>query len=100
MKTQEQAKHTPGPWTIRLSRPIGEWQAYVVHGPDGSAIAFCNSSVAPNHANARLIAAAPELLAVLHNVAGMLPVAAQLHPDDLLKLQNSIVAAIAKAEKP
>jgi hypothetical protein len=45
-----------------------------------------------------LLDAAPEMLAVLSDVAAMLPVAARLHPDDLLKLQTRVVAAIRKAK--
>ena len=47
--------------------------------------------------NARLITAAPDLLAVMRDVAAMLPVAARLHPNDLFALQTRVCAAIAKA---
>ena len=58
--------HTPGPWhtgsTIRT----------VIFAPDGYAIAdaktFHNMRQADTKANARLIAAAPDLLAALHAI--------------------------------
>lgn len=43
-------------------------------------------------------AAALDMLAALRDTAGMLPVAARLHPKDLADLQSAVVAAIAKAE--
>ena len=46
---------------------------------------------------AHLMAAAPELLAVLRDVAALLPSAARLHADDLFNLQTRVCAAIAKA---
>lgn len=69
------AQHTPGPWFYRKG---DEWSHSVVthHGllPDGSmncwSIACINKRREPEHeANARLIAAAPELLVALRDVA-------------------------------
>jgi len=51
-----QSKHTPGPWRTGGN----ELSAFNVYGPTGDLIAQCLST-----ANARLIAAAPELLAAL-----------------------------------
>lgn len=57
-----QPKHTPGPWHV-LDHPNRE---YFVYGPDGNLVANCdgwiNHTLADKQANARLIAAAPELL--------------------------------------
>jgi hypothetical protein len=67
-------KHTPGPWFYRRG---DEWTHDVVtlHGelPDGSTncwtVASINKQREPEHeANARLIAAAPELLEELENI--------------------------------
>lgn len=54
-----QVEHTPGPWTLQLSRTEG----YVMQGK--FCIAALGDCAAPRDANARLIAAAPELLDAL-----------------------------------
>lgn len=68
--------HTPGPWTAHLCMQNGRRQASVT-GADGSPVASCGGA-APGfgiyayesrerqNSNARLIAAAPELLKVLN----------------------------------
>ena len=60
--------HTPGPWSISQSRGLYSGEArnlYTVSGACGTICTTPNPSVADNAANARLIAAAPELLAAL-----------------------------------
>ena len=66
------AKHTPGPWSI------GEHQKIISTGwsiripSDGSAIAYVLGERNPElQANARLIAAAPDLLAALKELLHM-----------------------------
>lgn len=57
--------HTPGPWSISQSRGLYSGEArnlYTVSGACGTICTTPNPSVADNAANARLIAAAPELL--------------------------------------
>lgn len=78
-------KHTPGPWEINREWMDGEWRQ-VVSGWDEK---WLRLSVAGNigEANARLIAAAPELLEALEKA---LP---DLSGQDLLRAR----AAIAKA---
>lgn len=62
--------HTPGPWAYRLT------ETYAVLGPDGGRVAICTNLKGQHGlggrresnevaANARLIAAAPELLEAL-----------------------------------
>ena len=64
-------KHTSGPWASNAGRR-GHWPT--VTGPDGKIIANVNpasgidSVTMPGDANARLIAAAPDLLAVLQEL--------------------------------
>ena len=57
-----QPKHTLSPWHV-LDHPNKE---FFVYGPDGNLVANCdgwiNHTLADKQANARLIAAAPELL--------------------------------------
>lgn len=59
------SKHTPGPWTAyKRPEPVGfaEWEIY--YGTDTE----CVAEVVHEEANARLIAAAPELLEALQAV--------------------------------
>ena len=76
----EQAKHTPGPWmmikypgdkcyTIRTREA---YRAESGEGPIGHIpIAEICTDGQPDEANARLIAAAPELLAALENMSAV-----------------------------
>jgi hypothetical protein len=73
-------KHTPGPWSINE-------RAQVV-AADGGHIAYVEC--APVIANARLVAAAPELLEALQLIA-------QTDPGALLSMRSIARAAIAKA---
>ena len=71
MTTAEKAKHTPGPWRI-LHGSYGDRSSTKVIGAngDGTSVAECRNvnrpqteeQIALQDANARLIAAAPELL--------------------------------------
>lgn len=61
--------HTPGPW-----RAEG-WEGVTVNAADGCTILACpgasqGATLAETKANARLIAAAPDLLAALEEIAG------------------------------
>ena len=60
------AEHTPGPWEIR--------DIHTGHGPvllnDRNKIIATFDTGGPNEADARLIAAAPDLLAALKDIAG------------------------------
>ena len=83
--------HTPGPWTTEetplSSRSTGRW--HVFDGFGTTAVVFGYDDEAA--ANARLIAAAPELLEALKDV-----LAKRGHPGDR---DDNARAAIAKAEK-
>lgn len=69
--TKTTTSHTPGPWYYRPEEPSVESQLQTGYNV---LIAECrgSSSVPPDQAraNARLIAAAPELLAALESIAG------------------------------
>lgn len=93
-------KYTDGPWVAT------GWCRTIVNGPDGATITAypgAHLSVAEVQANARLIAAAPELLEALHvalNVEGPALVGAQFGAWAELDVQyhfRRIRAAIAKA---
>ena len=108
------SKHTPGPWWIEKDGSAeNNNEVNVVNGADGTMIVYGQA----NDADARLIAAAPDLLKVLRmaraKIAAELQVMVMSHtgPDGLIDdaavvllieaeqdLVNQIDAAIAKAE--
>lgn len=82
------SKHTPGPWSVDVHRNV--------LGPDGKMVAFpCIQDGQNEVANARLIAAAPELLKSLIEI---LPMAKDSlsHPNLSVEILDAI-AAITKA---
>jgi len=89
------SKHTPGPWTVEIS----EGELVVGQpGPDGS-IVYVERYYPedPEHrANARLIAAAPELLEALKKAEIILRLAPILGKEEACLTE--VQAAIAKAE--
>jgi len=102
--------HTPEPWTCA---EMNDWDGAHVIDKHGRIIADCQGCDIPGahgevgtdeaKANARLIAAAPELLAALQAVAiGLSPASLELQKDSLADLCRTcyeiIQEAIAKAE--
>ena len=91
--------HTPGPWTIKtdLGIPLQILGAPTEKNPRYNPITRCGTTfIAPTSdeamANARLIAAAPELLEALKNLL------AYLETEDMRPLNMNLArAAIAKA---
>ena len=65
-QTQQEVKHTPGPWSSRAFGTRGEDgpSCFRISGPDGE-VADTFGYSERDSANARLIAAAPALLAAL-----------------------------------
>lgn len=104
------SKHTPGPWTAeRMFIPSGEKDrrsGFVVNGPDiGSLLVrICDIRCSPEvpfevaEQNARLIAAAPDLLSAARKVAHIMRTGAT--PADARLVEQQLLAAIAKAEGP
>lgn len=103
--TQErdmEAKHTPGPWAFggEGPRPHHRIKDVYVSGQDdaGISLGFAVTSDpdkrAEYRANARLIAAAPELLEALQLIADTDPIDAALDPQRAVRVAR---AAIAKA---
>lgn len=96
-----QAKHTPGPWQAEWStREAGKeakgWHVFNEDDVDyNGVIADCPDCNENSEANARLIAAAPELLQCLLH-ARML-VAAQAYGEGVIAALAMYDAAIAKA---
>lgn len=97
MTADEQvAQHAPGPWETDLVPLWYPWPESIgIMSADGAAIAWLTSTASErprDEANARLIAAAPDMLAALEAVKR-----AADYPDEL---GDVIDAAIAKARGP
>jgi hypothetical protein len=89
------AKHTPGPWS--LDSDAG--QVHIVAAGAAIARVMAMRSDGCGEANARLIAAAPDLLAELQNIANANPSSWDEETRDQFQqwAQNRARAAIAKA---
>jgi hypothetical protein len=93
------AAHTPGPWVTTCRKTGGDWE---LHDPTGRCV-----GTAVEMDDARLIAAAPDLLAALYVTSNCAPITAHLATladDAEITLGftaadiRQIRAAIAKAE--
>ena len=95
------AKHTPGPWHI-FTTLNGVPIISSVRGAVAVTRATENNAGGIEKANARLIAAAPELLAALKYARTCIAYCRRRHPDaqkgDGIPAEVFIDAAIAKAE--
>ena len=99
--------HTPGPWRVIFESIDPEWS--VVTDARGNIVANVNSETGPDvpplvstkmprDANARLIAAAPDLLAALEAVMNHPHVRAYLPYSPTDAVFSGAMAAIAKAK--
>lgn len=84
------SKHTPGPWRIVNSPRTSSLEVYA--GDRAICELWRRADRAAEHATAKLIAAAPDLLAALHAVVCQ----PGFEPDEPYGVQ--VLAAIAKAE--
>lgn len=93
--TTKKAQHTPGPW--KVSRTGEELQISAISTPGYFAVirGACAGAHEQGEANARLIAAAPELLEALEELVGWLA-EARLEMGGHIGLDDAR-AAIAKA---
>lgn len=73
-----EAKHTPGPWIAHKTgykgHASGAWYIYAINSSDGRSPHVAHikqSTLQPMAANARLIAAAPDLLEALQSLIDM-----------------------------
>lgn len=82
-------KHTPGPWDAFTSESFSGW--WSVRGRDNREIGSGDGGF--DEGDARLIAAAPELLEALEMVTRRGRI------DDSEEAMNQVAAAIAKAKK-
>lgn len=89
------SKHTPGPWEL-----AEKFNCVEVRAVDGPYIANCNQSAAIDwrikEANARLIAAAPEMFEALDTIGGLSRALRQGGPDpmDLQGLSDALEEAV------
>ena len=89
------SKHTPGPWDVYVPDDL-DGKTYGIDGADGSAVVyfgFDRTEGIRDIANARLIAAAPELLEALQTVKKMM----DQEPVDFAIIDEVIHQAITKA---
>lgn len=96
--TQNSAEHTPGPWDIMEGRTLLHIET--AHNAPVAGLAICSVSRA-GQANARLIAAAPDLLEALERLVSTHCAAADMGPNLMGADEEPEViaarAAIAKA---
>lgn len=90
-------KHTNGPWSISF---LGERYFITVDVANGKrAVAMLPVDAINPNANARLIAAAPEMLNALKLAeSGILSIRAESDDDGLADIHDAIKLAIARAE--
>jgi hypothetical protein len=89
-KDRAAGKHTPGPWVQTCESIDPDWHIVTTKG--GAIVA---NVFAPQSSNARLIAAAPDMLEALRAVAQWVDQRTETHPADAWDM---VQAAIAKAE--
>jgi hypothetical protein len=87
--------HTPGPWIAQLNQVGADYVHIGTEGPDGVCEVQWNGSDENQEANARLIAAAPDLLETLEKIASS---DGSLHGTCVRDLKEIARAAINKAK--
>jgi hypothetical protein len=93
------AGHSPGPWHVQPHHTKRGEFLYVSNEAHALALVYVQPDAAARRANARLIAAAPDLLAAIRSALGCLddPTGGQ-HVADMRRAATLLRAAIAKAE--
>jgi hypothetical protein len=94
--------HTPGPWFLDEVHSASQSRAQYEVRNEKRAVANCFELTEENRANARLIAAAPDLLAALKEIEWMFDGQEDINnnggPNDAMKALAVVRSAIAKAE--
>lgn len=89
------AEHTPGPWHVTAGPYPREIRAD--DGPFIASVYDLGVTYGERNANARLLAAAPELLDALKEAADWIATHGDTLPASAMKLSAVLTAAIAKA---
>lgn len=92
--TLEVNEHTPGPWALKIDPAADAHVTTSDHWHDRIAVVF-NDSRRDFKANARLIAAAPELLAALRAAESTLMLVA-MGTNEIARLEESVLACAAR----
>jgi hypothetical protein len=101
--------HTPGPWTCFYKHKYDEWHVSLPVPGSSMKIALCSNGIESNNreADARLIAAAPDLYAILQRYVASYP-AFRIKPvgapgsekrveqENLMALEDAAQAALAR----
>lgn len=108
MKTQTKTQHTPGPWNVERSSPGDTSNCAKAGcraavrgqvGPDICWVKVYDDEVSRNwEANARLIAAAPDLLAALETILNQRADGAKVSREEWQAATEAARAALAKAK--
>jgi hypothetical protein len=101
MKTNKKASHTPGPWNYDwFNSPTvkGELVLEVYALNDPRRLVRVNDSMENSEANARLIAAAPQLLAMAKNLLEAIDYNGESDTQEVIGDKVELRAAIARAE--
>jgi hypothetical protein len=98
--SKREAKHTPGPWHAgSTTNPTAIGPITDNMGTGTALLPVCHiADRTEKHANARLIAAAPDLLEALKSVLESVPFAAYRGDGELEEVEQKVKRAIAKAE--
>jgi hypothetical protein len=91
-KTQNKTQHTPGPWRIGTSDREQGYTMYYLENTQGAEFG------AETESNARLIAAAPEMLDALRFVSEFYQLHFDVMPVAFQTFADIVDTAIAKAE--
>lgn len=96
------SKHNPGPWRVDGQAHDMAGSA-IIHDVNGFPVASTRSWIKEQHeANARLVAAAPDLLEAckrqVANIEQWLETGVPASADESQQIYNALKAAIAKAE--
>ena len=85
MTTETRTQHTPGPWQALGNSPGEDLPSVLAQQPNGSGLFYV--AQCQNLADARLIAAAPELLAACVSI------------DDFIPLMQRVTVDIGQAQR-
>lgn len=97
--TEQRARHSPGPWEVsRLATPDYAPEFGIFRDDPAGAPCLARTMNENSEANARLIAAAPELLAALQTIANSEPLDTDSFVCDFDTLQSVAWAALAKVQ--